>query len=219
MKILDLPVERRDKLGTSHARRYRRQGRIPCILYGHGQESVPLTTTADAFGKVLKGHTALVRLKLGEEAQTALVREIAWDTFGEHVEHVDFVRVEMEDEVRVVVPIVFKGIPAGVSHGGEIQKPITDLPLFARVDSIPSEIEIDISPLDLHQGIHVGEIAYPAHVRPALPESVLIVQVVPPRKVEEVLPEEAEAAEGEAPAEGAEAAAEREAGKASEEKS
>lgn len=203
MKILDLPVEKRDKLGSSHARRYRQQGQIPCVLYGGGEESLSLRTTTDAFEAIIKGHTALVRLTLGDVAQTALVRDVTWNTFGDHIEHIDFVRVRMEEEVRVTVPIVFKGIPAGVSQGGEVQKPITDMPLFSRVDAIPSDIVVDISALEIHDGIHVSEVSFPEHVRPALPETVLVVQVVPPRKIEELLAPEGEPpVEGEVPEEG-----------------
>lgn len=212
MKIHDLPVERRDKLGSANSRRYRRAGKIPCILYGYGQEALPLTTEMESFDAVRKAHTALVRLKLGDQEQTALVRDVTWDTFGTHVSHIDLVRVEMKDEVKLKVPCAFVGTPVGVGHGGDVQVIHGDIEVFARADSIPSELTVDISALEIGDGIHVADVSFPANVRPASSANQLVVHVIEPKKLEEPeageeaeLGEEAPAAEGEAPAAGEEA--------------
>lgn len=204
MQILDLPVEKRENYGSANARRARRGGKVPCILYGGKQANVPLFTTVLDLGSVLKAHSALVRLKLGEQEQTALLREVKWDVLGEYVQHVDFVRVEMTDEVRIKVPVHCFGVPVGIGEGGELQVVKAEVEVLARVDSIPNEIRIDVSNLKLFDGVHVREVTFPENVRAAGHESDLIVHVVPPRKVEEAVPAEA-AAEG-APAEGAPAA-------------
>jgi len=201
MQILDLPVEKRETSGTANARRARRQGRVPCILYGGKQQNVPLFANATDFGNVLKQHSALVRLRLGDQEQTALLREVKWDVMGEFVQHIDFVRVEMTDEVRIKVPVHYFGVPAGIGEGGELQVVKAEIDVFSRVDSIPSEIRIDVSALKLFDGIHVREVSFPENVRAAGHEGDLIVHVVPPRKVEEAAPAEAAAAtaEGAAP--------------------
>ena len=201
MKILDLPVEKRDNFGTSHARRARRGGRVPCMLYGGKQANVPLFAKTSDLGNVLKQHTALVRLKLGAEEQTALLREVKWDYLGEWVQHVDLVRVEMTDEVRIKVPVHTFGVPVGFGEGGELQVVKAEIEVFSRVDSIPNEIRIDVSALKLFDGIHIREVAFPPNVRAAGHPTDLVVHVVPPRKVEEATPAEAaaEGAEGAAP--------------------
>jgi len=190
MKIVDLPVEKREKLGSAHARRYRQAGLIPCQLYGGGQENVNLVAKSGDFGNILEAHTAIVRLKLGAEEQTALVRDVSWDTFGEQVEHVDLTRVTMKDEVSIKVPVHVHGVPAGASQGGMTQVVIRDLELLARVDSIPSEIRVDISKLDIDDAIHIEEIEFPKHTRPANDPRDVVVIIQPPRKMEEELPEE-----------------------------
>ncbi len=205
MQILDLPVEKRETSGTAQSRRARREGRVPCILYGGKQANVPLFTKALDFGNVLKAHSALVRLKLGEQEQTALLREVKWDVLGEYVQHVDFVRVEMTDEVRIKVPVHTFGVPAGIGEGGELQLVKAEIEVFSRVDSIPSEIRIDVSALKLFEGVHVREVVFPPNVRAAGHATDLIVHVVPPRKAEEAAPAEAAAAAG---AEGAAPSAE-----------
>jgi large subunit ribosomal protein L25 len=148
---------------------------------------------------VLKTHSALVRLTLGDKKQTALLRAVEWDVFGEAVEHVDLVRVEMEDEVKIKVPVHCIGIPAGTSEGGQLQVTKPDLEVYTRVDSIPSDIRIDVTGLHIHDAIHIRDVDFPPHVRSAHDEHELVVHLMPPRKVELAAP--AEAAEGEAPAE------------------
>ncbi len=207
MEILDLPVEHRDKLGSANARRYRRAGHIPVILYGAGQDNVPLVVTAEKFADILAAHTLLIRLKLGDDVeQLALIREVSWDVFSEHVQHIDLTRVRMEDEVQVTVPIHLHGVPEGVAQGGVLEPVITDLEVYTRVDSIPGELVVDVTPLDVHQGIHVDELTYPEHVRPARGGRDLIVHCVRPKKIEEPVVDVEEAAA--APVEGEEPKAE-----------
>ena len=185
MQILDLPVEKREKLGSANARRYRRSGGIPCNLYGRGVDPFPLVTTRDAFGEVLKLHTAIVRLMLGEDSQLALLREVKWDTYGDHVEHIDFKRVEMEDTVKIKVPLFFVGTPAGAHHGGDLQAVQVDIEVLSRVDSIPSQIRVDVSSLEIGDGIRAGELPFPEHVQSAIDPTAMIVQVKAPKKAEE----------------------------------
>ena len=83
MQILDLPVDRRDLMGSANSRRLRRAGQIPCALYGAGEANVNLVTKAHDFEAVLHAHSALVKLKLGEIQQVALIREVKWDDITE----------------------------------------------------------------------------------------------------------------------------------------
>jgi len=196
MKIIDLPVETRENLGSAESRRLRRSGLIPLVLYGGGRESINLSTTRDAFGEVLKNHSAIVRLTAGEVVQTALVREVSWDTFGDYVQHLDLLRVGADDEVRVRVPFHFVGVPAGVSNGGETHYALRDVQVLARVKDMPSELRIDIAGLELGDAIHVGECEYPEGVRPVAHIDELIVQVKAPKLATEETEEDLEGAEG-----------------------
>jgi large subunit ribosomal protein L25 len=202
MKILNLPVEQRDKLGSANARRYRRAGQVPCSLYGRGQDNVNLVAKADDVQEILKTHSALVRLSLGEKEQTALLRSVEWDVFGEAVEHVDLVRVNMEDEVKIKVPVHCIGVPAGTSEGGQLQITKPDLEVFSRVDSIPTDICVDVSGLHIHDGIHIRDLELPPHVRSVSDAAELVVHLMPPRKVEEEAGVDAEGEVPGAPAEG-----------------
>lgn len=184
MKILDLPVQFRDKLGSANARRYRRAGQVPVILYGGDRPNVALTTPEENILSVVDKHSKLVKLTLEDKTQTALIREIKWDLFSEHIAHVDLGRVEMEDEVTVNIPVQIVGMPAGASEGGVTETVLNEISVVSRVDSIPEEFEIDVSALQIGQGIHIDELEYSEHVRPNRGGRDLIVHVVPPKKIE-----------------------------------
>jgi large subunit ribosomal protein L25 len=202
MQILDLKVEQREKLGSANSRRYCRDGKIPMVLYGRGQDNVTLLCEANDFGVVTKAHTAIVRLTVGDIAQTALIRDVAWDTFGDYVQHIDLVRVEADDQVDIKVPIHYHGVPAGAAHGGALHVILPELLLHCRVDSIPSELHIDVSHLEVDQGVKVGEIEYPENVRPSRPDSDLLAHCKEPKVAVEHTEEGEEGEEGAAPAEG-----------------
>ena len=181
MKILDLSVELREKLGSAEARRHRRAQRIPCILYGGPQDNVSLTTTRDQFSEILKGHTVLVRLHLGDQAQTAFVRHVEWDTFGEYVSHIDFQRVEPDEEVSFAIPLHFVGTPAGTSEGGRFERELDTLPVRGPLQNMPPEIRVDISPLQVGEGIRAGEVELPEGLMLDCDEQDLVAHVRVPR--------------------------------------
>ena len=180
MKIIDLPVQKRELTGSAESRRIRRAGGIPVNLYGGDRPSVSLLTERDSFAKVLKAHSAIVRLKLADVEQTALVREVSWNVFGDHVEHLDLFRVELQDEVKVRIPVHFTGVPAGISHGGQTQFVLQDLEVHCILEKMPSELVCDISALEVKDTIRIGDYAFPEGVRPTGHESDLIVQVKEP---------------------------------------
>ena len=193
MQIVDLPVQKRDQLGSAESRRIRRAGGIPCNLYGGERDAVSLTTTRDAFAEVLKAHSALVRLVDEDVEQTALIREVAWDTFGDYVEHLDLVRVGLEDEVKLRIPFHFVGIAMGGQFGGETHVSLQHVELYCQVKSIPSELRCDISELNVGDTIRIGDYEFPEGTRPAGHADELIVQV----KVPKVAVEEEVEGEGE----------------------
>jgi len=192
MQLLDLNVEKREKLGSANSRRYCRAGKIPMILYGRGQPSVPLMCEADDFGAVTKAHTALVKLTVGDIRQTALIRDVEWDTFGDYVLHIDLVRVEAEDDVTLKIPMNYHGVAAGIAHGGALHIVLPEMELRCRVDSIPEELTVEVSHLEIGDSIHVGDLEYPAQVRPVRGDSDLLVHCKVPKVAVEKDDEEGE---------------------------
>jgi large subunit ribosomal protein L25 len=139
---------------------------------------------------------------------TAMIREVQIDPLSRTIVHVDFLRVSLEDEVRVTVPLALKGNPIGVVNGGQLHHSVYMLPIAARPAAIPTKVEIDVSGLNIGQAVHTSDLKLPPGVRALLDPKVGLASVVAPRAEKEAEPTAAAApAEGAAPAAGAEGAA------------
>lgn len=158
--------ETREGRGKGAARTSRREGRIPGVLYGHGEESVPLSVDAGELHKLV--HTisvenTIVDLDLGDgEPYKVLIRELQRHPFRDEFVHIDFFHVAMDEKIQVEVPIVLLGTPTGVKNkGGILDHQLRELEVFCLPGSIPEKVEIDVSHLDIGDSIHVNEIPLP----------------------------------------------------------
>ena len=228
MEIRELTVERRDGRGKGAAKRLRREGRVPAILYGAVSEPLPLSVAPKDIQRVLHAHAGggvLVNLRLpGEtEARTAVVRDLQFDPVRDTLVHVDLQAVRMDEEITVEVPIHVAGEAAGVKEQGGILAVLLRTVEVACLPSlIPERVDVDVSALRIHDIATVADLKLPEGVRVTTPASQAVVTVSAPTAEEVAAPAAAPAAEPEVvtarkPEEGAEEAAKPEA-KAKEEK-
>jgi len=209
-KTVTLTTEAREALGSSNARRLRSSGRVPVNVYGHGEGNQNLAVEAHPLVLALHSPAHVFTLKIGGKEQPCLVKHVEWDTFGQHVLHVDFSRIRLDEEVEVEVPLVFTGHARGVGEGGTLAVHHPLLWVRCLANAIPESLEVDVSELDIGRAMHASEIKLPANVKldaKKMDPKVQIVGVVAPHKEEEPVAEAAAEgavpAEGEAPAEGA----------------
>ena len=111
-----LEVTPRKATGTRESRRLRRQGLVPAILYGHGEKCVGLAAKREAVQAVIRHGSRIVELK-GAVKESALIRELQWDTYGVEPIHLDLLRVSKSDRIKVKVPIDMKGEEAAAVPG------------------------------------------------------------------------------------------------------
>ena len=156
----------RDSRGKGAARQTRREGRIPGVLYGHGEDSVPLSVDANELHRLV--HTisienTIVDLDLGSgEPYKVLIRELQRHPFRDEFVHIDFFHVAMDEQIQVEVPIVLLGTPTGVKNkGGVLDHQLRELEVFCLPGSIPEKIELEVSHLDIGDSIHVSDIQLP----------------------------------------------------------
>src|SRR4051812_24575618 len=108
----EIKVSRRQEVGKHPLRRLRKLRQIPAVLYGHGQEPVSLSVTTDAMAAALRHGSRFVNLT-GDVNESALVRDLQFDTFGIEVLHVDFARVSKDERIKVRVSVDLKGTAEG----------------------------------------------------------------------------------------------------------
>lgn len=187
----------REETGKSAARRLRREGRIPAVVYGHGEETRSLSVDAHEFQMLVKRHsldTTLVELaidgaKKGGPVKT-LVSEVQAHPYRPEVLHVDFQQIHAGEKVTVEVPIRLTGTAEGVRAGGVLQHVLHELEMECAVEAIPEAIEVDVSTLDIGDSVHVGELALPDGVEILIDADRTVCTVAAPTVLE--VPEEEE---------------------------
>ena len=194
-----LTAEKRTDLGSGPAGRFRREGRLPAVVYGLRSDSVSVTVPSRELEHILhgvSGANTLITLELDGDQLLALARQIQrHPTRGELV-HVDFVRVRRDVAVSAEVPLHVEGEAPGVKAGGMLEQLLFTVTVEAMPGNIPDSIVFDISGMELNDQLRVADLPVPAGVALQHEDDELVAQVTIPRGMAGG-EEEAEAAEGE----------------------
>jgi large subunit ribosomal protein L25 len=191
-----LKVKIRDTRGTGRMRRLRAVGNIPAVLYGHGEANVSLSVPADQLSAAIRHGTHLVTLE-GEITDTALIREVQWDSLGIGVLHVDFTRVRAGESVELSITVELRGEAPGTKEGGIIEQLLYSVDIDCPVAAIPEKFEIRLNALALGGTIFVKDIPLPEGAKLLSDPEAVVVQCVTPMAVEEEAVPGAETAEPE----------------------
>ena len=202
-----LEVKSRDSFGKNEARRTRRAGLVPGVLYGgDGSKATPISVEPRALLRILhseSGANTLISLKLpdGGDARV-LVREYQLDPVTHQLLHADFYRVAMDRAIQVTIPVVVKGEPKGVKQQGGILEFIRrEIAIECLPADIPEHVEVDVSELMLHQGIRVRDLPVDPKWTPLSEPEMMLVHVIMPKAEEAPAAPEAAATTATAPAE------------------
>ena len=209
--MADLVLDTQDdrELGSRSSRRLRREGRVPGVLYGLGQD--PLTFSVD-YGELRgaltteAGLNALIQINVGGSAQLSILKNLQRHPVKDEVIHVDFVRVDPNKELEVEVRLTLEGDAKKVTdQNGMVDQTMFSLSILSLPDSIPNELSVDVSDLEINDSVRVGDIQLPEGVRTEVDlEETVAVGTVTRSTMESIAAEEAaeaaeELAEGEEP--------------------
>jgi large subunit ribosomal protein L25 len=182
-----LNVLARAARGTHEARRLRRKGMVPGVVYGHGEETLSLTVLAEDLTRVIRQGVRVVDLKKDGNLEKALIRDLQWDPLGHDILHVDFSRVSADERVTLDVKIELRGTAPGVTAGGVLVQPLHNLEVECPVIAVPESIRVSVAELQLEQALHVKDLVLPEGVVAKNDPDAIVVQVVP-KAVEEEAP-------------------------------
>ena len=152
-----LEVTVRESLGKLNSRRLRAEGIVPAVLYGHGEASVSLKLPADQLRASLRHGAHVVELQGAADGQ-ALLQDIQWDTFQQHILHVDLLRVDAKERVKVEVPIILRGQAPGENEGGVVEHLMHSIEIETTVASVPESLQISVNDLHLHGSLNAADI-------------------------------------------------------------
>lgn len=193
--------------GSAEARRLRATDRIPGIVYGQGMEPITLSVDRRELRVALSGPAGLntiLDLTIGETVYPALVKDLQRHPVRRNVEHVDFIQVDLEQEVTVGVRVRLVGEAKEVeANGALVDLTMNEFEVRTTPRNIPDEIVVDVSEMDMETTIRVGDIVLPSGVKAVADEEMPVVTVLtmrtPVLDAEEAAAEEAaaEAVEGE----------------------
>lgn len=171
MEQFAITAQRRDSRGTGAARQYRREGFIPGVAYGHGQETVNLLVDSKALIPVLhhRGSTIIGLSIEGVDVDAdlaALLKEIQRDPVSRKVLSVDFQWISLKEAVTVSVPVALAGEAPGVTaEAGVLEQVLFELSVSCMPTAIPENIEVDISGLNLGDTLHVSDLQIPEDIK------------------------------------------------------
>ncbi len=204
----ELVAEFRGTQGKGASRRLRHEGKVPAILYGGHSEARALTLSHQKLLIMLENerfYSTILSLKVGDQTQAAILKDVQRHPFKNAIVHIDFQRVEDNQKIRINVPLHFVGAavsPGVKSQGGMVSHMRNDVEVSCLPKDLPEFIEVDLSGLSINESIHLSQLKVPAGVEllALAKEDAAVVAIHSPRAEE---PEAAAAA----PAAGAAATA------------
>ncbi|MGD2154392.1 MAG: 50S ribosomal protein L25/general stress protein Ctc [Gemmatimonadales bacterium] len=195
---LTLQAKSRTETGKGAARTLRRQGYVPGVIYGHGEQTRACQIERKQIEKLIMSgshESQIIDLKLdGGAASSVLIREVQVHPYRPEVLHIDFLTVRKGEKVKLEVPVRLVGVAPGVKEGGIMEHLRHDVEIRCIPSKIPEALELDISGLDIGDSITVADLRVPDEVEILTDAAATIASVVPPAvlRVEEEVAEEVE---------------------------
>lgn len=167
----------RDRLGSRYAQRLRKTGQLPGVIYGHKADPVAISVDEKETLTILKHGAHVVNVSIeGKPAETCLVKDLQFGYLGDNVIHIDFARVDLNEEVEVNVHLRFTGSPeAAKKPGAVLSHPMSQIEVVCKVSEIPGEIKVDISKME--DVFTVGELVLPPGVRTKMNPHQIVAQI------------------------------------------
>ncbi len=212
MPEVKITAETRNEFGKGAARRSRREGRVPAVLYGHGTETRHLTLPGHDLMLALKTPNVLLRVEgLKNGSEIALPKAVQRDPVRNIIEHVDLILVRRGEKVTIEVPVRIVGEIA--PGDGMLNQQLVQIPVEAEATNIPQGIDVDVEGMDIGQAVHASDLRLPPGVTLQVEPETLVLAVIarttaeePEEEAGEEVPEAPEAlAESSSDSEGAQA--------------
>ncbi len=160
MKLLEIKCSLRDAVGKKDSKKLRRQGNVPCVLYG-GEENIHFTAPENDFRHLVYSPSVhLLKLDIGGTVYNAILQDIQFHPVTDKILHMDFYRVYEDKPVSIEVPVQLNGVPEGVKQGGKLALEARRLRVRALPGDLPDILHVDVTNIGLGKSIKVGELGF-----------------------------------------------------------
>lgn len=160
MKTLAIQAFARAEYGKKATKSVRREGMIPCVLYGAG-ENVAFSIDEKAVKPLIyTPNSYIVEIDIDGKVEKAVLREVQFHPIREQILHIDFYRVQEDKPVSIAIPVRLTGNAEGVKVGGKLALSARKLVVKGMLENLPDELTIDVTPLKVGQTIFVGDLQF-----------------------------------------------------------
>lgn len=188
-KKTTLHAEPRIRTGSGVLKQMRREGWLPCVVYGKDAENKNLKINAKAFRELLAHSTSesfIVNLEIADGGtDLAQLKDVQHDPLSGDPLHVDFLAVDLKSEITASIPVHLTGNAPGIKAGGVLEQGHHTLEISCTANNLPEILEFDISKLGLGDSLHIGDVEFPKGVSPNYDPEVVIAHIGAPRVEEE----------------------------------
>jgi large subunit ribosomal protein L25 len=161
MKTVEIVGYKRANLGKSESKRLREEGHVPCVLYGGGQQ-VHFYAPMILFRELVYTNEAhFVHLNIEGDEYQAILQEVQFHPVSEIILHADFLRIEENRKIKMNIPVRLVGKAKGVEKGGLLVRKRATLKVYGYPKDMPDHIDVDVTSLDFHHAIKVGDMSVP----------------------------------------------------------
>lgn len=167
MKEIEVKGQKRTDLGKKAAKAMRKEGLIPCNLYGEAKnadgapEALPIACPMSELRKIVyTPHIYVIKLVIDGEERTAILKELQFHPVTDALLHVDFYEVNDQKPITVGIPVKLNGLAQGVRDGGRMNLSIRKIDVTAKYQSIPEHLDIDVTAMTIGKSIKVGDLHF-----------------------------------------------------------
>lgn len=158
MKTIEIKGVARADFGKKESRHIRRDGAVPCIIYGGGENIHFTVETTDLKELIYTPNSYIINFNIEGKVETVVMREVQFHPVKEEILHIDFFRVIPGKAVAIDIPVKLQGVSEGVKQGGKLALSKRKLRVSGLVENLPDELTIDTSKLELGKSIFVSDL-------------------------------------------------------------
>jgi large subunit ribosomal protein L25 len=200
MAETDLHVEKREQTRHGTSKKLRQEGKVPGIFYAQNEDAVPVSMNQIEIQYLAHSDIYVFNVIFPDGTiRKSILREVQTNPVDNSLVHVDLFGVKLTQKVRLSIPVLFIGVPIGVKEGGILEHLIREVEVEGLPLEIPEHIEVDVSHLNIGDGIVLKDILI-EKIKFITDENHPVANVIHPKVVQEVVPEEEQIEEGEAAA-------------------
>lgn len=166
MKEINVTGQKRTDLGKKASKLLRKEGMVPCNLYGEAKKdgkpvALSFASPMSELRKIVyTPHIYVINLIIDGESHTAIMKELQFDPVTDAVIHIDFLEVNDQKPITIGIPVKLVGLAQGVRDGGRMNLSIRNINVTAPYQQIPEHLDIDVTALKIGKSIKVGELSF-----------------------------------------------------------